>query len=121
VPTPAPFASVEEESVQRKQKLAGALRLFGRFGFSEGVAGHIRKRCTARDHTASPGAVWFSFQPVWDEISRSGPRLFDESAVPPRCFTWMLPINPSSSKRRVANSGVGREQQQRLQLIRLSH
>src|SRR5271167_2483517 len=38
-------ASVEEERLQRKQKLAGALRLFGRFGFSEGVAGHI----TARD------------------------------------------------------------------------
>src|ERR1700754_5245743 len=39
------FASVEEERLHRKQKLAGALRLFGRFGFSEGVAGHI----TARD------------------------------------------------------------------------
>ncbi len=38
-------ASVEEERLERKQKLAGALRLFGRFGFSEGVAGHI----TARD------------------------------------------------------------------------
>src|ERR1700684_3347326 len=39
------FVSVEEERLHRKQKLAGALRLFGRFGFSEGVAGHI----TARD------------------------------------------------------------------------
>src|ERR1700684_3655554 len=39
------FASVEEERLHRKQKLRGALRLFGRFGFSEGVAGHI----TARD------------------------------------------------------------------------
>ena len=39
------FATVEEERLHRKQKLAGALRLFGRFGFSEGVAGHI----TARD------------------------------------------------------------------------
>src|SRR5580658_8996942 len=38
-------SSVEEERLERKQKLAGALRLFGRFGFSEGVAGHI----TARD------------------------------------------------------------------------
>ena len=38
-------ASAEEERLHRKQKLAGALRLFGRFGFSEGVAGHI----TARD------------------------------------------------------------------------
>src|ERR1700679_2229035 len=45
VMTPPTFASVEEERLHRKQKLAGALRLFGRFGFSEGVAGHI----TARD------------------------------------------------------------------------
>src|SRR3984885_22899 len=39
------FASVEEERQHRKQKLAGALRIFGHFGFSEGIAGHI----TARD------------------------------------------------------------------------
>src|ERR1700731_4561138 len=45
VPTPPKFANAEEERLHRKQKLAGALRLFGRFGFSEGVAGHI----TARD------------------------------------------------------------------------
>ena len=43
--TPPVFDSVEEERIHRKQKLAGALRLFGRFGFGEGVAGHI----TARD------------------------------------------------------------------------
>ena len=30
---------------ERKSKLAGALRIFGRLGFGEGVAGHI----TARD------------------------------------------------------------------------
>ena len=42
---PPTFDTVEEERLHRKQKLAGALRLFGRFGFSEGVAGHI----TARD------------------------------------------------------------------------
>jgi ribulose-5-phosphate 4-epimerase/fuculose-1-phosphate aldolase len=39
------FASVEEERLHRKQRLAAAFRLFGRFGFDEGVAGHI----TARD------------------------------------------------------------------------
>ncbi|WP_432102191.1 class II aldolase/adducin family protein [Streptomyces sp. bgisy091] len=33
------------ERRHRKERLAGALRLFGRFGFEEGVAGHI----TARD------------------------------------------------------------------------
>ncbi|GAA6151118.1 class II aldolase/adducin family protein [Pseudoteredinibacter isoporae] len=35
---------VEEERLQRKQKLAAAFRLFGRFGFDEGVAGHITVR-----------------------------------------------------------------------------
>jgi ribulose-5-phosphate 4-epimerase/fuculose-1-phosphate aldolase len=39
------FASVEEERRHCKQRLAAAFRLFGQFGFDEGVAGHI----TARD------------------------------------------------------------------------
>jgi len=39
------FESVEEERLHRKQELAAAFRVFGRLGFSEGVAGHI----TARD------------------------------------------------------------------------
>jgi ribulose-5-phosphate 4-epimerase/fuculose-1-phosphate aldolase len=42
---PPVFDTIEEERLHRKQRLAGALRLFGRFGFGEGVAGHI----TARD------------------------------------------------------------------------
>jgi len=37
--------TIEEERLHRKQQLAGAFRLFGKFGFDEGVAGHI----TARD------------------------------------------------------------------------
>jgi ribulose-5-phosphate 4-epimerase/fuculose-1-phosphate aldolase len=41
---PATFATPEEERLHRKQKLAGALRIFGRFGFGEGVAGHITVR-----------------------------------------------------------------------------
>jgi ribulose-5-phosphate 4-epimerase/fuculose-1-phosphate aldolase len=44
-PTFPTFASVEEERQHRKERLAAAFRLFGRFGFDEGVAGHI----TARD------------------------------------------------------------------------
>jgi ribulose-5-phosphate 4-epimerase/fuculose-1-phosphate aldolase len=39
------FATVEEERLHRKQRLAAGFRLFGKFGFDEGVAGHI----TARD------------------------------------------------------------------------
>jgi ribulose-5-phosphate 4-epimerase/fuculose-1-phosphate aldolase len=44
VTLPTPFATVEEERLHRKQKLAAALRVFGRVGFGEGVAGHITVR-----------------------------------------------------------------------------
>jgi hypothetical protein len=30
-----------------------------------------------RDLTGHPMAGWFSFQPLWDEIVRSDPELFD--------------------------------------------
>ncbi|MFT4730960.1 MAG: ribulose-5-phosphate 4-epimerase/fuculose-1-phosphate aldolase, partial [Granulosicoccus sp.] len=36
--------SMEEVRKDRKIKLAAALRLFGKFGFDEGVAGHITVR-----------------------------------------------------------------------------
>ena len=39
------FSSSADEREHRKQRLAAAFRLFGKFGFGEGVAGHI----TARD------------------------------------------------------------------------
>lgn len=42
---PPKFETVEEERRHRKERLAAALRIFGKFGFEEGVAGHI----TARD------------------------------------------------------------------------
>jgi ribulose-5-phosphate 4-epimerase/fuculose-1-phosphate aldolase len=41
---PPKFATVDEERRHRKERLAGALRTFGRFGFGEGVAGHITVR-----------------------------------------------------------------------------
>jgi ribulose-5-phosphate 4-epimerase/fuculose-1-phosphate aldolase len=45
IPRPPTFATPEEERLHRKQRLAAAFRLFSRYGFDEGVAGHI----TARD------------------------------------------------------------------------
>jgi ribulose-5-phosphate 4-epimerase/fuculose-1-phosphate aldolase len=45
LPQPPVFASPKEERVHRKQRLAAAFRLFSKFGFDEGVVGHI----TARD------------------------------------------------------------------------
>ena len=47
------FETVDAERLHRKQRLAAAFRLFGRFGFDEGVAGHI----TARD-PGSPDHFW---------------------------------------------------------------
>jgi ribulose-5-phosphate 4-epimerase/fuculose-1-phosphate aldolase len=41
---PPQFDSFEDERYYRKTHLAGALRVFGKFGFSEGVAGHITVR-----------------------------------------------------------------------------
>ena len=38
------FDSVDEERLYRKQRLAASFRLFGKFGFDEGVAGHITVR-----------------------------------------------------------------------------
>jgi len=45
VPRPPTFSTAEGERKHRKHRLAAAFRLFSRFGFDEGVAGHI----TARD------------------------------------------------------------------------
>jgi ribulose-5-phosphate 4-epimerase/fuculose-1-phosphate aldolase len=55
---PVPFSipelsSVEEQRLHLKQRLAASFRLFGRFGFEEGVAGHI----TARD-PEFPDTFW---------------------------------------------------------------
>lgn len=45
IPSIPKFATPQEERQHRKQRLAAAFRLFAKFGFDEGVAGHI----TARD------------------------------------------------------------------------
>ncbi len=45
LPMPPTFATLAEERLHRKQRLAAGFRLFSKFGFDEGVAGHI----TARD------------------------------------------------------------------------
>jgi len=43
-PLPVAFDTVADERAHRKAKLAGALRIFGKYGFAEGVAGHITVR-----------------------------------------------------------------------------
>lgn len=41
---PPQFNSVEEERTDRKNRLTATFRLFGKFGFDEGVAGHVTVR-----------------------------------------------------------------------------
>ena len=43
------FDSIEEKRHNLKKVLAGSYRIFGKFGFSEGVAGHIT--CRDPEHT----------------------------------------------------------------------
>lgn len=45
VPQPPSSLTVDEERLLRKRELAASFRIFGKFGFGEGVAGHM----TARD------------------------------------------------------------------------
>src|SRR5580704_9950240 len=60
---PPTFATYEEERRHRKVHLAGAFRLFARFGFDEGVAGHI----TVRD---PEHADWFWVNPFGMHFSQ---------------------------------------------------
>jgi ribulose-5-phosphate 4-epimerase/fuculose-1-phosphate aldolase len=53
MPAPPNFTSAAEERLHRKQRMAAAFRLFAKFGFDEGVAGHI----TARD-PEKPDHFW---------------------------------------------------------------
>ena len=65
-----PPRSIEDERLHRKQQLAGAFRVFGKFGFSEGVAGHITARDPERlDHFwVNPFGVSFNKIKVSDLI-----------------------------------------------------
>ncbi|NET74231.1 MAG: class II aldolase/adducin family protein [Sphaerospermopsis sp. SIO1G2] len=43
-PQPPTFDNIEDERLHRKQRLAAGFRLFARYGFDEGVAGHMTVR-----------------------------------------------------------------------------
>lgn len=49
LPPTMTFDSPDEERTYRKQRLAAAFRLFSKFGFDEGVAGHITARDPEKD------------------------------------------------------------------------
>jgi ribulose-5-phosphate 4-epimerase/fuculose-1-phosphate aldolase len=70
LPPQMKFDSPEEERLHRKQRLAAAFRLFARFGFDEGVAGHITARDPERlDHFwVNPFGMYFGHITVSDLI-----------------------------------------------------
>src|SRR5271154_7442958 len=70
IPSPPVFATAAEERQHRKQRLAAAFRLFARFGFDEGVAGHITARDPERrDHFwVNPFGMYFGHIRVSDLI-----------------------------------------------------
>lgn len=89
--TPAPrhrqvptFASLEEERLHRKQRLAAGFRLFARFGYDEGVAGHITARDPAEPETfwVNPFTVDFSQIRVSDLIRVDGSGAVVEGDLP---------------------------------------
>jgi ribulose-5-phosphate 4-epimerase/fuculose-1-phosphate aldolase len=70
IPSPPAFKTLEEERRHRKERLAAAFRLFSKFGFDEGVAGHITARDPERtDHFwVNPFGMHFSQIRVSDLI-----------------------------------------------------
>lgn len=69
-PEPPTFATHAEERLHRKQRLASAFRLFAKFGFVEGVAGHITARDPERpDHFwVNPFGMHFAHVKVSDLV-----------------------------------------------------
>ncbi|SEN56535.1 Ribulose-5-phosphate 4-epimerase/Fuculose-1-phosphate aldolase [Mesobacillus persicus] len=67
---PPVFQSVEEERQHLKERLAAAFRLFSKFGFDEGVAGHITARDPERKNHfwVNPFGVHFSLIKASDLI-----------------------------------------------------
>ncbi|WP_028921493.1 class II aldolase/adducin family protein [Pseudonocardia acaciae] len=77
LPAPPVFEDPADERLLRKRELAAAFRLFGRFGFSEGVAGHI----TARD-PEHPDRFWVNpFGMSFNQIKVSDLILVDHTGA----------------------------------------
>ncbi len=67
---PPKFASADEERRHRKERLAASFRIFAKFGYDEGVAGHITARDPERpDHFwVNPFGMHFAHIRVSDLI-----------------------------------------------------
>jgi Class II Aldolase and Adducin N-terminal domain len=69
-----PAVSFEEERLHRKQRLAATFRLFGHYGFDQGLAGHV----TVRDPEHSER---FWINPLASISARSGCRIYNSSTI----------------------------------------
>ena len=91
LPMGEPDGSFEERRLHRKQRLAAAYRLFGKFGFDEGVAGHITCRDPERtDHFwVNPMGVSFKQIKVSDLllVNHSGEVVEGEGLLNGAAFT----------------------------------
>ena len=89
-PQPPTFSSLDEERRHRKQRLAAAFRLFAKFGYDEGVAGHITARDPElTDHFwVNPLAVPFSMIRVSDLelVDSTGTVVEGDQPVNPAAF-----------------------------------
>src|SRR5210317_919374 len=81
----------EEEQLFRKQRLAAALRIFGKFGFDEGVAGHITVRDPIDTDTfwVNPMGLSFKLMRVSDliRVSHEGDIVEGEGLLNGAAFT----------------------------------
>lgn len=89
IPGSDTFASFDEERVSRKRQLAATLRLFGRYGFGEGVSGHVSVRDPEYPELfwVNPFGVSFRLVRVSDLIC------VDESGT---VIEGARPVNPSA-------------------------
>ena len=84
---PPTFDTVAEEREHRLQRLAGVCRIFGRFGFSEGLLGHI----TVRD-PGDPELLWANPMGVsWRKIAVSDLVQVDHGG---KILVGTRPVNP---------------------------
>ena len=85
--------STEEIRLERKQKLAAALRLFGKFGFDEGVAGHITVRDPEQTDCfwVNPMGKSFKLMKVSDLllVNHKGEIVEGEGLLNGAAFTWV--------------------------------
>lgn len=74
IPRPPEFTSTEAARIHIKQRLAAAFRLCSRFGFDEGVAGHITARDPEHSDTfwVNPFAMHFSMIKASDLVRVDG-------------------------------------------------